>query len=205
MPIQKLSKPRRDLTGKKFGELTVIAFDSYRENKDRRFDYWKVSCSCGKTKSVRGNSLVSGGVKSCGCKLKEHYAQLGNIAKVRNSLPLGEAALNTLLNNYRTRAKRKKISFSLSIKLFMDLVKQDCYYCGAKPSNFLKKKRMNGGITYNGIDRVDNSLGYVKDNCVPSCEICNKAKRDLTAEEFTEWINRLLSNSNWKKLIKAQN
>jgi 5-methylcytosine-specific restriction endonuclease McrA len=36
-----------------------------------------------------------------------------------------------------------------------------------------------------GIDRVDNSIGYTPDNCVPCCTQCNRIKLDhLTYEEM---------------------
>jgi len=43
-------KPKNDLTGQRFGALTVIEF-SYRQNN--RNNYWKCQCDCGKTKIQR--------------------------------------------------------------------------------------------------------------------------------------------------------
>jgi len=45
---------------------------------------------------------------------------------------------------------------------------------------------------YNGIDRIDSSKGYIKDNIRPCCGICNKAKRDLSDSVFKSWIERLI-------------
>jgi hypothetical protein len=54
---------------------------------------------------------------------------------------------------------------------------------------------------YNGIDRKINSIGYVYENCLPCCEICNKAKGTRTYEEYIEWMNRIADRviSNRKK------
>lgn len=204
MAVQKL-KPKRDLTGKQFGRLTVIGFNSYKEKHNRRKDFWNVKCSCGNEKILHGNVMVSGGVLSCGCLLKERYAELGEITRKRNSLPKGEAALNTLFANYKLRAINKELQFNLTKQEFKTLVIENCEYCGSEPNNLMKKKTMNGGMVYNGIDRVDNSLGYVKSNCITACEICNKAKRDLTIEEFITWIQRITQSNSWKKLIKVKN
>ena len=47
---------------------------------------------------------------------------------------------------------------------------------------------------YNGVDRVDNSLGYIKENCVACCKICNNAKSTLSISEWQEWIIRVHDN-----------
>ena len=39
------------------------------------------------------------------------------------------------------------------------------------------------------------------DNCVPCCKICNIAKRNMTLEEFDEWIKRLYNHRFGEKLI----
>ncbi len=60
---QELSK--NDLTGKRFGRLTVIK-DSGKRTSNRNV-IWICKCDCGKTISVVGNSLTSGNTQSCGC------------------------------------------------------------------------------------------------------------------------------------------
>lgn len=60
----KRSVPNKDLTGQKFGELTVIEQDlDYLGGGI----YWKCKCSCGNIKSYRALHLQKGNVKSCGC------------------------------------------------------------------------------------------------------------------------------------------
>lgn len=56
--------PKNDLTGKKFGQLTVI---SYLGNSK-----WLCRCSCGKETEVRTSSLNNGKTKSCGCLRGQH-------------------------------------------------------------------------------------------------------------------------------------
>lgn len=41
---------------------------------------------------------------------------------------------------------------------------------------------------HNGVDRVDNALGYTPDNCVPCCSRCNYAKRAMPRGEFENWL-----------------
>lgn len=53
----------KDLTGQKFGMLTVIK----RIGTDGRRAVWRCKCDCGKRKDVRSIDLLSGNTKSCGC------------------------------------------------------------------------------------------------------------------------------------------
>lgn len=53
-----------DITGERYGELTVIEKANSRNGKT----YWKCKCSCGKEKEVQTCHLRNGSIKSCGCK-----------------------------------------------------------------------------------------------------------------------------------------
>jgi hypothetical protein len=53
-----------DLTGKRFGRLTVICRNGVNNH---RAIIWSCLCDCGKTVDVIGSSLRSGHTKSCGC------------------------------------------------------------------------------------------------------------------------------------------
>lgn len=62
-----------DLTGQKFGRLTVIDFAGYRKESDgQNRRYWNCLCDCGTKSVVRGSNLTrKNGIKSCGCLRKE--------------------------------------------------------------------------------------------------------------------------------------
>lgn len=55
-----------DLTGKRFGLLTVLR-QSRRRKGSRRLLMWFVLCDCGRTKRVVGAHLRGGNTRSCGC------------------------------------------------------------------------------------------------------------------------------------------
>lgn len=57
-----------DLTGQKFGRLTVIK----RANNIGRFTAWLCKCDCGITKIVQTGHLRQGRIISCGCWRKEN-------------------------------------------------------------------------------------------------------------------------------------
>lgn len=62
-----------DLTGQKFGKLTVIDRDMTKTNKV----YWICSCECGNTISVYSSYLRSGHTQSCGCLKKIKAKEIG--------------------------------------------------------------------------------------------------------------------------------
>lgn len=59
--------PREDLTGRRFGRLTVI--ERYGRIGHQRT--WLCKCDCGKEKVIRGPVLMRGDALSCGCYARE--------------------------------------------------------------------------------------------------------------------------------------
>lgn len=59
---------RKDLTGQRFGKLTVIR---YVKSDKNRASIWLCKCNCGNTKEVLGESLTTGNTISCGCISRE--------------------------------------------------------------------------------------------------------------------------------------
>jgi len=62
----------------------------------------------------------------------------------------------------------------------IELVQQDCTYCGD-----------TGG----GIDRVDSNVGYTKSNVVPCCTTCNKMKLDSDKDEWILKMKQIIKNT----------
>lgn len=67
-----MSRKLIDLTGQKFGRLTVIrrAEDHIQPN-GKHATKWLCKCDCGNYTTVLANSLKSGDTTSCGCFMKE--------------------------------------------------------------------------------------------------------------------------------------
>ena len=87
-------------------------------------------------------------------------------------------------------------------------VKMNCFYCNSTPNNVKKTKNsINGGLVYSGIDRIDNTKHYTKENSVPCCKICNYAKSNMNLLEFHEWAVRIGKQamvSQWTNFITEQ-
>ena len=61
---------RIDLTGQRFGRLTVISLNE-EMSKQKRRSYWNCKCDCGNEKVVWGADLKRGRTNSCGCYNRE--------------------------------------------------------------------------------------------------------------------------------------
>lgn len=171
-----------DLTGKGFGRLIVIKRNYPNGKKGQPM--WLCSCDCGTEEIiVSGGNLRNGQTKSCGCLQKERTIE-------SRRLPPGLASMRYLINSYKKSARIHKYEYNLTEEQFKILTRQDCYYCGAKPSGESNYRVYNGSYIYNGLDRIDNTKGYMIDNVVPCCKICNYAKKAKTLQEYKDWIKR---------------
>lgn len=168
-----------DLTGKRFGRWQVIRYVGRRGTGA----VWMCYCDCGNEKEVLAKSLVAGLSKSCGCLCVD-------LARKQS----GYAAQTDVFNGYRhNSAKRRGLAWGISRDQFNSLTSKPCHYCGAPPSNLMKAKYGNGEFAYNGLDRKDSSEGYVINNVVPCCKICQRAKMDMPYGKFLEYLQRVSS------------
>lgn len=80
-----------DLTGKSFGDLTVLRHVGQRGNNT----IWQCRCICGKITEVAANNLKNGHTTSCGCRQeKEWYSPEKRIAALRASPNTGRFETN---------------------------------------------------------------------------------------------------------------
>lgn len=168
-----------DIKGKTFNRLTVIK----RVSSDKKGQsMWLCKCKCGRNKVIQGYLLKKGNTKSCGCLRKDIIPN--------NRLSLGISNMRRAIAYYKRSSKIRGLKYNLKEKQFEKLTQQDCYYCGIKPSNIIKRKWTNGEYIYNGLDRIDNTKGYIINNVVTCCKICNRRKGKATLQEYKDWIRR---------------
>lgn len=175
----------KDITGITYNYLTAIEkLPNYSKGK-RLITPWKFSCICGNEIIRESADVKSGGTKSCGCKTKE-------LMRKAKQKPEGVAAANNLYASYMLNCVRDRgYEFELTKVEFLNLTTQNCYYCDKPPSQ-IKKSKISQYV-YNGIDRVDNSKGYLKNNVVACCIECNSNKSGVSLHiinKVIEFINR---------------
>lgn len=181
-----------DLTGIRFGRLTVIKETVCPRNTKDRSRYWLCKCDCGNEHITSSTNLRKGCTKSCGC-LQREGAQIAN----------GENSFNTLYKRYAINAKNRNLEFCLSKEEFREITQTNCFYCGTPPKQVvIIHKRHNGEYLYNGIDRLDNAKGYTKSNTVACCGICNYAKRTRSIEDFLAWVERIYNHTHSSEFLR---
>ena len=151
----------------------------------------RLRCDCGNVYEARLDRLLQGRNISCGCQRGRPGCR-SDPARV---------ARKWLLDTYRRNAKARGFVWELTDEDFFSLVVLDCFYCGQPPSMAKKLRRRvkhgdgleyyDSGFAANGLDRMDNALGYTLENVAPCCETCNRAKRDMPYADFMAWIARL--------------
>jgi hypothetical protein len=63
----------------------------------------------------------------------------------------------------------------------------------APPSNVMNHLNAHAAFIYNGIDRVDNSIGYEMGNVVTCCVVCNLMKRCHSHSDFISHCRAIIA------------
>ncbi len=178
--VRDMNKRKALPLGTKLNYITVIG-----EAEDSRI---LVRCDCGNEKYIdKGNF---GATKSCGC-------MKATLQSVNQTLPNGQSARNGILYRYKKSAEIRGLSFELSDEFFYTMLEGNCEYCGCKPATAWLRNKTSKTM-YNGIDRIDSSVGYKHGNVVSCCKVCNIAKSTMSAGEFIEWAKRVVEHATKK-------
>jgi hypothetical protein len=149
-------------------------------------------CKCGNIKRFWKFSAINK-QKTCGCGTDN----AGFTSKQRRSI-------KSRMSGYINGAKKRNFSWELSYEDFCSIISKKCFYCGSDPKFWncisnapsLQKDSPNVNfkdyeIKFSGVDRFDSNKGYTLDNCVPCCVYCNRAKSNLSFEDFKDHIKKI--------------
>lgn len=176
--------------GQKFESWVVL------DNKAiKRIGKYYVYCKCTKCneteKYLRISSLLNIKTKQCSkCYStdKNRFKYFGFEEKER-----------LYYSKVKSRAKKKKIPFKLSIKDMFDKIKTQnfkCYYSDLDINFYNKDSTITASL-----DRKDSSKGYTKSNINWVHTDINKMKNEYSEEYFLSLINQIIDN---KKLSYAK-
>ncbi len=170
-----------NLQDKVYPHFEVIGKSAYKDKWGST--YWYCQCTCGELFIRKGTAIARNRIKSCGC-----------IRRLHDKLPQGMSEFNRLVRVYKKHARIRNLSYNLSNDEFYVLTKQNCYYCNQEPSSRLKSEYSSGDYIYNGVDRINNSIGYELDNCVPCCKICNAMKASMNVDYFIDKCKAIIAH-----------
>jgi hypothetical protein len=173
-----------DLTGYVVGKLIVTSFSHVNETRSA---VWNCKCACGTVKQIAARYLTRKiePIRSCGCLSRSTEVKE---KKAWRRDPTDQPAHHHHFHRYVCNARKRGITLTLTESEFKELTLQECHYCGDAPREYRHKGRT---IQVNGVDRVQNELGYTVENCVPSCSDCNFAKRRMTKARFIDLARRV--------------
>lgn len=141
----------KDITGKKFGRLTVIEFSHRRKDKI----HYKCICDCGTEVKTRGANLKDGTTQSCGCLHKERTKKkntthgLSKTVEYRAYFAMKTRCYNQKDPGYKDWGGR-------GIKVCPEWLNDFTVFLkdmGPRPSK------------QHSIERINNDKGYCKVNC----------------------------------------
>lgn len=174
------------IIGKTFNMIEVLSF-SHVENRRR---FYNIKCLNCNNNSYMRSDRFTGTQKLNTCK---NCRQSNAILKsINRATP--DTVYNVLYLQSVNGAKNRNLDFNLSLEEFKKIISGNCNYCGKEPvlSGISKNYNKTGvPVKNNGIDRLDNKIGYTINNCVPCCKMCNFMKKNYIVSEFLNHISTI--------------
>ncbi len=149
----------KDLTGKRFGRLTVIKrADDYISPSGNHSTQWFCQCDCGNACIIAASSLIHGITSSCGCKSIETTKELCTTHGMTGT---------RIYNLYYSMRGRCYNPDSISYKKYgaKGITVCDEWMGEDGFINFYNWSMANGYQEHLTIDRIDGTKGYSPDNC----------------------------------------
>jgi hypothetical protein len=192
-----------DLSGRTFGRFWYVMGPApkpaSKEKKQERF--WNARCVAPKGAEVCGTLRVKStsdlrkqtASDHCGC-LSSQAATEYHAVRRKSDLDIG---IYKLLKDYRN--KPVPDGFMLDEETAKELLLSNCTYCGSGVWQLTQveiystrcRKIPLSPIRHGGIDRVDSTRGYLRENCVPACKCCNWFKQNQTVQELADRLARI--------------
>lgn len=142
-----------DLTGQRFGRLTVLNRAPDFGSGRKRVTMWRCQCDCGKTIDVRAHALRNGHTRSCGCLVPESHVRTHGDSSSR---------LHRIWSAMKQRCKNPKSS---AFDCYGGRGIRVCPEWDESYESFQVWAIANGYRDDLTIDRIDVNGNYCPENC----------------------------------------
>jgi len=182
------------MIGNKYSRLTILRDGPgvKRKGNGIRKNYI-CQCECGEIKIVDKYHLLSGKIKSCGCYQEESR-------KITKTIH-GQAGSDAT-REYRSWSSMKERCLNSNCKSFKNYGGRGIGICEKWINSFeefYKDMGPSSGLT---IDRIDNNLGYYKENCRWASKKEQAINRRTT--DFIEFNGITLNQKEWSEKLGIQ-
>lgn len=183
-----------DLTGQKFGKLTVIKREkNIRKNDGSIISRWMCKCDCGNETIVYSSFLKNGHTKSCGCLQKKNATKKftkHNLSKSR----IFKTFMSMKRRCYTKSQTAYKYYGARGIKVCAEWLDKDNGFI-----NFYNWAMQNGYTDDLTIDRIDVNGNYEPSNCkwVTMKEQANNRRNNI----YIEYRGEKHTISEWSRLV----
>lgn len=155
---------RIDLTGNRYGRLTVIGREgSYTHKGGSKSATWKCLCDCGNEVIVPTCRLKSGNTKSCGCFHKEKLADRNKTSAIHGGKSGGKPE-----RLYRIWSGIRRRCYEETLDAYKYYGSRGITVCDDWKNDYSKFREwsLNNGYKDNlSIDRIDVNGNYSPENC----------------------------------------
>lgn len=176
-----------NLSGRKFGRLTVISEAERVLYKERR---WLCKCDCGNNKVILQGSLLTGKTKSCGCLQSEtsrRKATKHNLCGTR------------IYNTYNNMIKRCYHPSQKDYEIYSGRGIKVCDEWLNSFSKFVEWALNNGYDDTLTLDRIDVNGNYEPSNC--RWVTYKEQMRNTRRTHFVTYNGETLCVTDWAKKI----
>lgn len=167
--------------GQVIGRFTLVSVATPR-GKSRS---WTCKCDCGNVVEVKATNIEKFGDRGCGCRKNRR-------PPTTDKSPI-DSAIQELVRRYKSNARKRGLEWGLTDERAASLLFGNCAYTGDAPANIFNGNR--GQVLYNGIDRLDNTKGYVESNVVSCSRRANMAKNDMPLQQFMLLCEKVVKHS----------
>lgn len=146
----------KDLTGMRFGKLTIIKRGTNRVSGNRKRATWVCECDCGEKKTIFATHLIQGRSKSCGCLQREKLIQRNTTHGLSDS------------RIYQIYADMKDRCYNSNSSCYKEYGGRGIEVCNKwlnSFENFYDWSMANGYKESLTIDRINVNGNYSPDNC----------------------------------------